>query len=106
FQRGEWAGANQPVVALIPDDRVFIRFFVPEGSVAAYRTGRRIAFRCDGCGAPRAATIAYVSPRPEFTPPIIYSREARDRLVFMVEARPEPGAALTPGLPVDVEPAS
>jgi HlyD family secretion protein len=106
FQRGEWAGANQPVVALIPDDRVFIRFFVPEAAVAAYRTGRRIAFRCDGCGAPRAATIAYVSPRPEFTPPIIYSREARDRLVFMVEARPEPGAALTPGLPVDVEPLS
>jgi HlyD family secretion protein len=104
FQRGEWAAANQPVVALIPDDRVFVRFFVPEAQVAAYRPGQRVRFGCDGCPDNLAATISYVSPRPEFTPPIIYSREARDRLVFMVEARPEDGANLVPGLPVDVEP--
>jgi HlyD family secretion protein len=104
FQRGEWAAANQPVVALIPDERVFVRFFVPERAIAAYRTGLRVRFRCDGCPDGLGATIAYVSPRPEFTPPIIYSRESRDRLVFMVEARPDNGAALVPGLPVDVIP--
>ncbi len=104
YQRGEWAAANQPIVALIPDDRVYVRFFVPEGAVAAYRTGERVRFSCDGCPGGLAATISYVSPRPEFTPPIIYSREARDRLVFMVEARPSNGAALVPGLPIDVEP--
>lgn len=104
FQRGEYAAVNQPVVALIPDDRVFVRFFVPEGQVAAYRPGARVRFRCDGCVDGLAATISYVSPRPEFTPPIIYSREARDRLVFMVEARPDNGGALVPGLPVDVIP--
>jgi HlyD family secretion protein len=106
YQRGEWAAANQPIVALIPDDRVYVRFFVPEEVVAAYRTGERVRFACDGCPRGLAATISYVSPRPEFTPPIIYSREARDRLVFMVEARPERGASLVPGLPVDVEPLS
>jgi HlyD family secretion protein len=35
---------------------------------------------------------------------VIYSRGARDRLVFMVEARPDNGRALVPGLPVDVYP--
>jgi len=104
YQRGEWAAANQPVVALIPDDRIFVRFFVPEQAVAAYRPGTRVAFRCDGCPDGLSATISYVSPRPEFTPPIIYSRGSRDRLVFMVEARPENGARLMPGLPVDVVP--
>ncbi len=104
FQRGEWASANQPVVALIPDDRVYVRFFVPETEVAAYRMGEKVGFSCDGCPDDLSATIVYVSPRPEFTPPIIYSREARDRLVFMVEARPENGARLVPGLPVDVTP--
>jgi HlyD family secretion protein len=104
FQRGEWAPANQPVVALILDERVYVRFFVPEASVALYRPGRRVAFRCDACPAGLMATVSYVSPRPEFTPPIIYSREARDRLVFMVEARPDNGARLVPGLPVDVVP--
>lgn len=104
YQRGEYAALNQPVVALIPDDRITVRFFVPEGAVAAYRPGRQVRFRCDGCVDGLTATISYVSPRPEFTPPIIYSREARDRLVFMVEARPANGVALVPGLPVDVEP--
>ena len=104
FQRGEWAAANQPVVALIPDDRIYVRFFVPQAAVAAYRPGARVRFRCDGCPDGLSATISYVSPRPEFTPPIIYSRQSRDRLVFMVEARPDNGARLQPGLPVDVLP--
>ena len=104
YQRGEWAAANQPVVALIPDDRVFVRFFVPETAVAAYRPGTRIRFRCDGCARGLEATVSYVSPRPEFTPPVIYSRDSRDRLVFMVEARPDNGGRLVPGLPVDVNP--
>jgi len=104
FQAGEWANANQPVVSLLPDDRIKLRFFVPEGAVAAYRPGAEVRFSCDGCGAERRAAIAYVSPRPEFTPPVIYSRKTRDRLVFMVEARPADPAGLTPGLPIDVVP--
>ena len=102
FQQGEWAGANQPVVSLLPDAKVKLRFFVPEGEVAAYRPGARVSFRCDGCGPERAATVAYVSPRAEFTPPVIYSRENRRRLVFMVEARPADPASLAPGLPIEV----
>jgi HlyD family secretion protein len=104
YQRGEWASANQSVVALIPDDRVFVRFFVPETEISGYRPGQRIRFNCDGCKPELGATIVYVSPRPEFTPPVIYSREARDRLIFMVEARPDAPRSLMPGLPVDVEP--
>ncbi|HET9429012.1 MAG TPA: HlyD family efflux transporter periplasmic adaptor subunit [Allosphingosinicella sp.] len=104
FQRGEWAPANQPIVALIPDDRIFVRFFVPEAEVASYPVGRRIRFGCDGCAPDLTATVSFVSPRPEFTPPIIYSRDSRDRLVFMVEARPDDRRSLVPGLPVDVIP--
>jgi HlyD family secretion protein len=104
YQRGEWASANQPVVALIPDDHIFVRFFVPEAEVAAYRVGARIRFSCEGCASGLGATTVFISPRPEFTPPVIYSRESRDRLVFMVEARPDTPRALMPGLPVDVEP--
>lgn len=104
FQRGEWVNANQAVVALLPDNKVKVRFFVPEQQVAAYMPGRTVHFSCDGCAAGLNAVIRYVSPRPEFTPPIIYSRDSRDRLVFMVEAYPDRPANLLPGLPVDVEP--
>ena len=104
FQRGEWAPANQPVVALIPDDRVKLRFFVRESEVNRYRPGARVTFSCDSCGGTQSATVSWVSPRPEFTPPVIYSRDSRDKLVFLVEARPDKPRALTPGLPVDVTP--
>ena len=104
FQPGEWVNANQAVVALLPDNKVKIRFYVPEQQVSAYAPGRTVHFSCDGCASGLGAVIRYVSPRPEFTPPIIYSRDSRDRLVFMVEAYPQRPASLLPGLPVDVEP--
>ncbi|AZS19632.1 MULTISPECIES: HlyD family secretion protein [unclassified Caulobacter] len=102
YQPGEWVAANQPVVALLADDRVRLRFFVPEAEINRYPVGTTVRFTCDGCRAPRAARINYVSPRAEFTPPVIYSREARQRLVFLVEARPEAGPPLAPGQPVDI----
>jgi len=105
FQDGEWAAANQPVVSLVPDDRVRIRFFVPERELSAYRIGQTVGFSCDGCAGGLTAAIDYISPRPEFTPPVIYSRESRDRMVFLVEARPANPRALNPGQPVDVTPA-
>jgi HlyD family secretion protein len=104
YRPGEWVAANQPIVSLLPDDRVKIRFFVPEAHAANYRPGRLVRFSCDGCASDLSARISYVSPRPEFTPPIIFSRDSRDRLVFMVEAVPAHPARLMPGLPVDVEP--
>ena len=104
YQPGEWAAANQPIVALLSDSRVRLRFFVPEAEVARYRAGTSVRFSCDGCGGERTARINYVSPRSEFTPPVIYSREARQRLVFLVEARPDEGASLAVGQPVDVVP--
>ena len=102
FQQGEWAVANQPIVSLLPHDRIKVRFFVPERALSAYRPGAVVRFSCDGCAKGLTARVVFVSPRPEFTPPVIYSREARDRLVYLVEARPS--ARLNPGQPVDVEP--
>jgi HlyD family secretion protein len=104
YQPGEWASANQPVVSLLPDDKVKVRFFVPESSLARYRFGRIIKFSCDGCAQGLAARITYISPQPEFTPPIIYSRKSRERLVFLAEAVPQDPKGLAPGLPVEVAP--
>ena len=93
----------KPTVALVPPQNMKVRFFAPETEVARYRIGQSIGFSCDGCPKGLKAKVSYVSPRPEFTPPVIYSRGARERLVFMVEAEPERPRDLAPGLPVDVE---
>jgi len=104
FRPGEWAAANTPVLALLPDSEVKLVFFVPEAEMARYRPGRTVRFGCDGCDGEGRARISWVSPRPEFTPPVLYSRGSRDRLVYRIEARPEGAATLNPGLPVDVIP--
>ena len=104
YQAGEWVAANQPIVSIIPDGKVKVRFFVPEKAASRYRPGRSVRFSCDGCGAGLVARIGYVSAEPEFTPPVIFSRESRDRMVFMVEAYPARPDRLNPGLPVEVEP--
>lgn len=104
YQSGEWAAANQPIVGLLPDDKVKLRFFVPEAALALYEPGRTVRFSCEGCAPKMSAKIIYVSPQPEYTPPIIYSQESRDKMVFLVEALPSDARNLTPGQPVDVRP--
>ena len=77
--------------------------FVGETAVAGLAPGTELAVRCDGCPDGLTATVSYVSDEPEFTPPVIYSVENRQKLVYRVEARPGPDArALRPGQIVDV----
>jgi HlyD family secretion protein len=102
FNPGEWVPANQPVVSLIPDDKRKIRFFVPQDRIAGLRPGMAVRFTCDGCGAERTATVRFIAPRAEYTPPVIYSEHARAKLVFMVEAALPADRPLPLGLPVAV----
>jgi len=103
YRPGEMVSAGQPIVQLLPPANVKIRFFVPERVVGQIAIGQIVRVSCDGCGAPVAATVRFISPQAEFTPPVIYSREERARLVFMVEARPnERAETLHVGQPVDV----
>ena len=61
---------------------------------------------CDRCPADLAATISFISPQAEFTPPVIYSEASRAKLVYMVEARPprERAGLINPGQPMAVRP--
>lgn len=104
YRPGEWVAAGAPVVSLLPPANRLIRFFIPEPKLAALRLGQPLSVTCDGCPAPLAAQVSFIAPNAEFTPPVIYSRETRTKLVFLVEARPtSPDApALRPGQPVDV----
>jgi HlyD family secretion protein len=104
YQPGEWVPAGAAVASLLPDRRRRLRFFVPETALAALRPGQAVEAACDGCAAPIRATVDFIAPQAEYTPPVIYSRGSREQLVFRVEAAPAPAqaAGLRPGLPLDV----
>ncbi|MEI6861991.1 MAG: HlyD family efflux transporter periplasmic adaptor subunit [Verrucomicrobiota bacterium] len=105
FREGEFASAGTPVVALLPPENLKVRFFVPETDYAALKAGDRVGVAITGRATPLLARVTYRSPRPEYTPPVLYNRDNRAKLVFMVEAvfLDAGGASgLPPGLPVDV----
>jgi HlyD family secretion protein len=103
---GETVDAGAPVVSLLPPGNIFIRFFVPEATLASIHHGDPVAFHCDGCRADLTGTISFIAPQAEYTPPLIYSNENRSKLVYMIEARPRPDQAtlFNPGQPVIVRP--
>lgn len=104
YRAGEWAAAGQAVLSILPAENIKIRFFVPETMLSELRIGQAVGIHCDGCGAPVPAVVRFVSASAEYTPPVLFSEKNRHRLVYMVEAWPQPqdAARLHPGLPVDV----
>ncbi len=104
FREGEFVPAGSPIVALLPPESLKVRFFLPEADFAALKAGDRVRVSVTGRAAALEARVSYLSTRPEFTPPILYNRDNRAKLVFMVEAAIDPAVArdLHPGQPVDV----
>jgi HlyD family secretion protein len=106
FVEGEWVAAGRPVASILPPGNVKARFYVPQAVLGRIAVGAPVEIRCDGCAAPVAAQVSYLSAQAEYTPPVLYSREGRAKLVYLVEARPAPGdaAQLRPGQPIEVVP--
>lgn len=100
---GDTAGPTAPVLSMLPDGALKLTVYIPEAAFSSIKVGTLLGVRCDGCGPGLKAKVSYVSPDPEFTPPVIYSLENRQKLVYLVEARPLGDAgALQPGQIVDV----
>jgi HlyD family secretion protein len=104
FRPAEVVNAGQAVIALLPPRNLKVRFFVAEPVRAGLQVDQRVALSCDGCPPDLHAKINFIAREAEFTPPVIFSREQRQKLVYLVEARPEgPAAKLTAGQPVTIK---
>jgi HlyD family secretion protein len=91
-------------VSLLAPEHIRLRFYMAEGEIAGLRIGEKMLVGCDGCPNRIEAAVSYISAEPEYTPPVLFNRDNRARLVYRIEARPEAGALpwLKPGLPVDL----
>ena len=104
YRRGEWIAAGRPIVVLLPPQNIKVRAFVPQPLLAALHQGDRARVTIDGISGALSATVSFISPQAEYTPPVIYNRDNRQKLVYMVELAFDPATAvrLHPGQPVDV----
>ena len=104
FREGEWIPAGRPVVSLLSPENIKIRAFVPESEISRLQTGQIAQVHMDGRGSALFGKVSFISPAAEYAPPVIFSRQVRSKLVFMIEIvlDKETARTLHPGQPVDV----
>ena len=102
YHVGEYANNGSPVMSirLINQDKV--RFHVSQSQLHKLSIGQNIKVKIDGMNQFMSAKISYIASSAEFTPPVIYSKDSRAKLVFLVEAQLGSSDSLNPGQPVDI----
>jgi HlyD family secretion protein len=102
FRPGEMVPAGRPVAALLPPGNLKVRFYVPESVLPRIAYGDVVKVGCDGCAPDLTARVSFIASTAEFTPPVIYSRDERSKLVFLIEALPEKPQEFRVGQPIEV----
>jgi len=102
YRPGETVPPGRAVMALLPPGNLKIRFFAPEGELPHIKYGETVNVSCDGCAEGLTAKVTFIADSAEYTPPVIYSREERAKLVFLIEAHPDQPEKFRVGQPVTV----
>ena len=102
FREGEMVPAQRPVLSIMPPGNMKLRFFVPEADLPKLAIGDEVQVTCDACAADLTAKIYFIATTAEYTPPVIYSLDERNKLVYLIQARPSRPDALRVGQPISV----
>ena len=102
FREGEMVPAQRPVLSIMPPGNMKIRFFVPETELPKLAIGDEVRVTCDNCAPDLTARIYFIATSAEYTPPVIYSLDERNKLVYLIQARPSRPDALRVGQPISV----
>jgi HlyD family secretion protein len=102
FREGEMVGAQRPVLSIMPPGNMKIRFFVSETELPKFAIGDEVRVTCDNCSADLTAKIYFIATTAEYTPPVIYSLDERNKLVYLIQARPSRPDALRVGQPISI----
>jgi len=102
FREGEMVAAQRPVLSIMPPGNMKLRFYVPETDLPKLAVGDEVRVTCDNCAADLVARIYFISTTAEYTPPVIYSLDERNKLVYLIQARPSRPDSLRVGQPISV----
>jgi HlyD family secretion protein len=102
FREGEMVAAGRPVLSIMPPGNMKLRFYVSETDLPKFAIGDGVRVTCDNCAADLTARIYFIATSAEYTPPVIYSLDERNKLVYLIQARPAKPDALRVGQPVSI----
>jgi HlyD family secretion protein len=98
---GELLAPGSGVALLIELDRPWLTVYVGEPELGRIRLGQSVEVVTDG-GETRQGRLAYISPKAEFTPKNVQTRDERVKLVYRVEVELENEDGLfKPGMPAE-----
>lgn len=104
YRVGEMPMQGQAVIQLLPPENIKLRLYAAEPELGGFRIGDQLRIFCDGCVQGLTARVSFISHDAEFTPPVIYSREMRAKLVYLIELKPDdPTQPWHPGQPIEAE---
>jgi len=90
------------VLSIMPPGNMKLRFFVPETELPKLAVGDEVRVTCDNCAADLTARIYFIATSAEYTPPVIYSLDERNKLVYLIQARPGKPDRLRVGQPISM----
>lgn len=104
-EAGEMVGAGQPVFKVAQLTRPWVRAYINETDLARVHLGQAAKVTVDGLpGKTFEGKLSFISPKAEFTPKSVETRDLRVDLVYRVKIELEdPERILKLGMPADVK---
>jgi HlyD family secretion protein len=100
---GENVQPGAKLLTLADLQSIQLTLYVPETQIGHVRVGQLVRVTVDGLpGRVFEGAVYFISPRAEFTPASVQTKEERAKTVFLVRVRlPNPQLELKPGMPAD-----
>jgi HlyD family secretion protein len=102
---GEFVSPGVPIAKISNLDEVYIRIYLPENVLGFVKLGDSVDVKIDSY--PKRVfkgVVVFVSPKAEFTPKNVQTKEERTKLVYAVKVKVRNGEGIfKPGMPADVE---
>lgn len=104
YRLGEYTEASKAILSLLAPRDIKAIFYVSGPELRHLSLGKTIFVRCDGCEKNHEGKISFISPSAEYTPPVIYSNQTNEKLIFRIEAEfaDDIACLFHPGQPVNV----
>jgi HlyD family secretion protein len=102
---GEVVSAGAPVAKIANLDEVYVRIYIPEVEIGYVKLGDTVDVRVDSHpNKVLKGRVTFISPKAEFTPKNVQTRDERVKLVYAVKVKVKNSdKILKIGVPVDIE---
>ena len=103
-EEGEMAAAGQPLYKMADMKELILRAYLSGSQLSSVKTGGSVTVRFDEEQGVEECTgvVSWISPRAEFTPKIIQTREERVNLVYAIKVVVPNDGRLKIGMPGEV----